>query len=263
MRSTRTFTFAADLLAASALGRRAVAVRVRPGRALDVEPWQRAVLVRHGQVVGVLDPGRHRRLTSGHHAHVVDVRPTVRSLPTQEVPTADGVTVKVTLAAVVRVEDVERFVVGAQGADDVLHLALQVALREVVAVRSVDDLVSGRAALGAALDAAVRAGDEPAGAAVGLVVERVEVKDLVLPGELRRAQAAVLLARAEGQAALERARGETAALRSMANAARLVDDHPALLQLRLLQELGDSTGHTVVLGSLAPGAAAAGTRAGT
>ena len=34
-------------------------------------------------------------------------------------------------------------------------------------------------------------------------------------------------------AALEKARGETAALRNLANAARLVEERPALMQLRL------------------------------
>ena len=59
----------------------------------------------------------------------------------------------------------------------------------------------------------------------------------------------VLVARAHGIAALERARGETAALRNLANAARMAADNPALIQLRLLQQLEASTGHTVVLGA--------------
>lgn len=84
------------------------------------------------------------------------------------------------------------------------------------------------------------------------------MKDIILPGELKRAQTEVLVARAQGTAALERARGETAALRSLANAARMATDTPALIQLRLIQQLEASTGHTVVIGSppLGPGVAA-------
>jgi len=55
-------------------------------------------------------------------------------------------------------------------------------------------------------------------------------------------------ARQEGLAALERARGETAALRSLANAAHLIERNPALMQLRLLQAVGQNSGNTVVLG---------------
>ena len=59
--------------------------------------------------------------------------------------------------------------------------------------------------------------------------------------------AQVVNARQEGLAALERARGETAALRNLANAAKLLDDHPRLLQLRMLQAVGESTGNTLVV----------------
>ena len=85
--------------------------------------------------------------------------------------------------------------------------------------------------------------------ALGITIEQLELKDIVLPAELKRAQAEVLVARAQGLAALERARGETAALRNLANAARLVADNPALLDLRLLQQLATTSGHTVVIGS--------------
>ncbi len=47
---------------------------------------------------------------------------------------------------------------------------------------------------------------------------------------------------------MERARGESAALRNLANAARLLENNPALLQLRMLQALGGSSGNTVVWG---------------
>ena len=80
-------------------------------------------------------------------------------------------------------------------------------------------------------------------------MEQLELKDIVLPGELKRAQAELLVARAKAASDLERARGETAALRSLANAARLAADNPTLLQLRLLQQLETSTGHTVVIGT--------------
>jgi len=49
-------------------------------------------------------------------------------------------------------------------------------------------------------------------------------------------------------AQLERARGETAALRNLANAARLANDTPALLKLRLLQALEQSSGNTFFIG---------------
>jgi len=112
---------------------RVISHRVPSLRGLTIEPGQRAVLCRRGEVLGVLSPGRHRRPTRDHIAHVVDIRPTVEILPTQEIPTADGVTVKITVAVLKRIVDPERFVFGAANADTVLYLATQVALREAVA----------------------------------------------------------------------------------------------------------------------------------
>ena len=63
-------------------------------------------------------------------------------------------------------------------------------------------------------------------------------------------RADVLKAKQEGQAALERARGESASLRNLANAARVLEGNPALMNLRLLQSLtaAQNSGNTLVLG---------------
>ena len=60
----------------------------------------------------------------------------------------------------------------------------------------------------------------------------------------------MLKAKQEGQAALERARGESASLRNLANAARVLEGNPALMNLRLIQSLTavQNAGNTLVLG---------------
>lgn len=220
--------------------------RLFVGRSLIVQQWEQALLLRRGALVDTLGPGAHRRWRRGISVVVLDVRPWVLTVPTQEVPTADGVTVKVTVAGRARVVDPAAYVLANQDALGAVYLAVQIALREVIARASVDQVLTDRGDIGIGLLAALRGVED-----IGVAVESLEAKDIVLPGELKRAQAEVLIARAEGQAALERARGETAALRNLANAARLAADNPALLQLRLLQQVGESAGHTVVFG--APG----------
>ena len=213
--------------------------------------WERALLFRNGAVVRTLDPGAYRLWASGWSLRRVDVRPWILQVPTQEVPTSDGVTVKVTAAGRVRVVDPVTYVTASQDPLGALYLAVQVALRELVAAASVEDLLAARGDIGLQLLASTRGVEE-----LGLAIEQLELKDIVLPADLKRAQAQVLIARAEGLAALERARGETAALRNLANAARLCADNPALLQLRLLQQLSTGPSHTVVIGSPPLGAVA-------
>jgi hypothetical protein len=74
----------------------------------------------------------------------------------------------------------------------------------------------------------------------GLKLISADIKDIVFPGEMKKAFVQVVKAQKEGQAALERARGETAALRWLANASRMMDDNPNLLQLRALQAFADT-----------------------
>jgi regulator of protease activity HflC (stomatin/prohibitin superfamily) len=223
-------------------------IALHRGRWMSIAEWEQGLLFRYGQLVTTLTPGRYRRWGAGFTLRAVDIRPWILTLPTQEVPTADGATVKVTVAGQARVTDPVAFVTAAQDANQGLYLAIQIALREVLVGTPLDALLAGRAELGARLAEAVRGVDQ-----LGLAAERLEIKDVILPGELKKAQAQLLVARAQGLAALERARGETAALRGLANAARMAADNPALVQLRLLQQLDGSAGHTVVIGTPAAG----------
>jgi regulator of protease activity HflC (stomatin/prohibitin superfamily) len=217
---------------------------LRRGRRVTVAHWERGLLFRHGRLETTLGPGAHRRWGAGFTLRSVDMRPWVVLVPTQEVPTADGATVKVTVAGQAHVAEAATYVTAARDAEQALYLAVQVALRELVATTTVDDLLTGRGDVGGRLLAGVRGLE-----ALGIELDQLELKDIILPGELKKAQTEVLVARAKGTAALERARGETAALRALANAARMAADNPALVQLRLLQQLDGSNGHTVVIGA--------------
>jgi regulator of protease activity HflC (stomatin/prohibitin superfamily) len=207
-----------------------------------VEEWERVLAYRDGRFVEVLGPGRHRRARRRQRFVRVVVRPRLLVVSGQEVPTADGLTVKVSLLATCRTADPRRWHEAVEGADDFVHAALQVALREAVAGRTLDELLAARESLPEELRTAVAARAE----AVGVAVPDVAVRDVMLPAELRRAAAGVATARAEGLASLERARAEVAATRALANAARMVAEQPGLLQLRTLQAVA-AGGATVVL----------------
>lgn len=191
---------------------------------------ERVLAVRDGAVVGVLDPGRHRRQRRVSY-EPVDIRPRLGSVAPQEVLTADGISVRVTAATRWRIVDPLAFT-AMTDPEAVVYLAIQVALREQLSTRESGDVVrSGRAEVSIAVLEAAQAAGQP----VGIAVEDVVIKDIVLPAELRAAYAELVTVRQRAQAQLETARAETAALRSMANAAKLLDDHPALARLRMIQ----------------------------
>jgi regulator of protease activity HflC (stomatin/prohibitin superfamily) len=220
-----------------------LAVRSR-FRQITVFEYERGLLYVRGRFRAVVDPGQYWIWTPTRMLTKVDTRPRIAAVPGQEVLTADGIAVKLSLVASYRVADPVLAVNGQASYENSLHTELQLAIRRLVSAEPIDSLLEKRAQLGGQLLELVRG---PA-ATFGLELETADVKDLTLPGELKKLFTQVTKARQEGLAALERARGETAALRNLANAARLVQDNPSLLQLRLLQVVGEQSGNTVVLG---------------
>jgi regulator of protease activity HflC (stomatin/prohibitin superfamily) len=212
---------------------------------VTVQAHERVLVYRDGVFEGQLEPGRHtvRRIWRVRR-EAVDLRLRQLTVSGQEIFTADGVTVRVTAVVRWQVSDPRAFLEHAEAPVDLLHVALQLAVREAISRREIDELLrpEARAAASAELADPVRAEV----AELGITVHDAAIRDLALVGELRAALADTALERQRGRAALERARGEAAALRSLANSAKLLDDHPALAALRMIQTAADS-GATVVL----------------
>lgn len=186
-----------------------------------------------GAFTHVLEPGRHRVRAKAQHT-TVSVRDVVDTLSPQEVLTSEGVSVKVSVAVRWRVVDPRLYVEVAASPYALVYLAIQVVLRDALVTTPVEEAAA--AVRGGLADALTTAGRE-AGAGVGIEVVTAVVKDVILPHELRAAYAEQVTARARGLAQLEAARAETAALRSLANGAKLLDEHPALAKLRMIQAL--------------------------
>ena len=194
-----------------------------------------------------LAPGRHRRPRRAVY-RPVDLLEHLDVVAPQEVLTTDGVAVRVTAAVRWAVDDARAFVERSQDPFAVVYLAVQLALREALLDAEADDVVRrARLLLGESLTAAARA----TGGEVGIVIREVVVKDVLLPPELRAAYAELVTTKARGQAQLEAARAETAALRSLANGAKLLDDHPALARLRLVQALPPGARVEILAGEVA------------
>jgi regulator of protease activity HflC (stomatin/prohibitin superfamily) len=267
---------------------------------ITVQTHEYVLVYRDGVFESQLEPGRYavRRIRRTRRDRI-DRRIRQLSVSGQEIFTADGVTVRVTAIARWQVVDARAFVERAENPEDLLHVALQLEIRDAVGRHELDELLrpEGREAVAAALAgaAAPQANAAPAALApadardqgtsahdqssstreqsapapqqsapapqqspsslsslrataadLGITILDVAVRDLGVIGELRTALAETALEKQRGRAALERARGEAAALRSLANSAKLLDDHPALATLRLVQAAAES-GATVVL----------------
>jgi regulator of protease activity HflC (stomatin/prohibitin superfamily) len=210
---------------------------------VTVHDYERGLRYRSGKFSGLLGAGTHVAVRPFSEIRLLDGRPTSMLVEGQEILTSDGIALKVSLAARYVVGDPVAAVSGDQSFSRALHLELQLALRETLAAGTVDEILGARSKIGPAV--LERAASNLA--RLGIELLGVEVRDLMVPGELKRVFAGVVTARKDGEASLERVRAETAALRNLANAGRLIEDNPGVLQLRLLQQLGETSGNTVML----------------
>ncbi len=221
-----------------------VAFKVIGIRRVTVYEYQRALKYTKGRYSITLNPGQYWIMSTFSSIVPVDIRSQFVAVQGQDVLSADGVTLKVSLAAEFQVADPHVAVNKNASFHNSLYLTLQMAVREIVGKEKIDSLIENRAGFSAKL-AELSSGKATE---YGLKLISADIKDIMFPGEMKKAFAQIVKAQKDGQAALEKARGETAALRSLANAARMVDDNPNLLQLRALQALADSSGNTIVLG---------------
>jgi regulator of protease activity HflC (stomatin/prohibitin superfamily) len=125
-----------------------------------------------------------------------------------------------------------------------LHMAVQLALREVVAELTLDDLMAARKTL----DAEVLKRATEKVTSIGLALKDLAIRDIILPASLKKSLSGVIEAQKDTLKNLEKVRGEHAVLRSLANAASLYKDNPALLNARLIQTL-EQGGNTIVFGA--------------
>lgn len=213
-------------------------------RSVTIYEYERGLRFVRGRLRGELGAGLYRYLRAYTFIFKIDTRPMQLAVSGQEVLSKDGVAVKVSLSATFRVIDARAAVLNADNYSTALYTELQQALRVAVSASEVETLLQNRAELGPQMLQAC----QPAAERLGLRLEQLAIRDLTLPGELKKIFAQVVKARQEGLAALERARGETAALRNLANAAQMVQRNPQLFQLRLLQVAGQQSGTTLVIG---------------
>jgi regulator of protease activity HflC (stomatin/prohibitin superfamily) len=200
-----------------------------------VENHEAGLLYVEGRLTERLAPGRHAFWIAGRKIEVkrLDLRPQAVEITAQEMLTKDRIALRVTLTAFRRVVDPERVVATVPDVDAWLYRLVQFAIREAVAGRTLDEVLSAKAVLDAELRDYVRARVADS----GVEVTELGVKDVILPGEIRELVNKVVEAERVAKANLIRRQEETAATRSLLNTAKLMEENPLLLRLKELESL--------------------------
>jgi regulator of protease activity HflC (stomatin/prohibitin superfamily) len=200
-----------------------------------VQEYERGVIFRLGRLVGAKGPGLFFIIPFIDRMVKIDLRVVTLDIPSQEAITRDNVTVRVNAVCYFRVVDPEAAVVRVE---NFLVATLQIAqttMRSVLGQSELDELLSKREEINTRLQQII---DEQT-APWGIKVSIVEVKDVELPQEMKRAMARQAEAERDKRAKIINAEGEFLAAEQLANAANIINAAPSALQLRYLQTLAD------------------------
>jgi regulator of protease activity HflC (stomatin/prohibitin superfamily) len=202
-----------------------------------VQQYQRGVVFRFGRVLDrVREPGLHLIVPIADRMTKVSMQTTVVAVPPQGAITRDNVTLTVDAVVYFRVIDPVKALVNVHDYIAAVQQVAQTALRSVIGRTELDTLLSDRERVNVELKAAI---DAPTERPWGVLVERVEVKDVALPDSMKRSMSRQAEAERERRARVIAADGEYQASTRLADAGRAMAQTPGAFQLRLLQTVVD------------------------
>ena len=208
--------------------------------------YQRAVVFRLGRLLGVRGPGLYWIIPLIEWQKMVDIRTITTSVDKQETITKDNVPVKVTVVVWYSVTDPERSVIEVV---DVAGSVVQVALtsmRNVIGRHTLDDVLKEQERLGTDMRKVIDTATEP----WGVKVTRVEMRNVEIPESMQRAMAQEAEALREKRARIIKAEAELEAAMKLREAAKLIMENPAGLELRRMQmitEVGAEQNTTTII----------------
>jgi regulator of protease activity HflC (stomatin/prohibitin superfamily) len=207
--------------------------------------YERGVIFRLGRLIGQKGPGLIFLIPIVDQMVRVDLRTITLNVPPQEVITKDNVTVRVNAVVFFRIVDPNLAINAVENFLLATSQISQTTLRSVLGKAELDSLLAERERLNTELQQIIDEQTEP----WGIKVSTVEVKDVELPTDMQRAIGRQAEAERERRAKVIAADGEFQAAEKLAQAADIISQNPATLQLRYLQtlvELGVNQNTTIV-----------------
>lgn len=212
-----------------------------------VKQYERGVVFRFGRVLSeIRQPGLTWLVPVADRLEKVNMQIITMPVPAQDGITRDNVTVRVDAVIYFKVADPVRAAVDVQDYISAIGQVAQTSLRSIIGKSDLDDLLSNREGLNQGLELMI---DSPA-LGWGIHIDRVEIKDVLLPESMKRSMSRQAEAERERRARVITADGELQASHKLADAAKVMSDHSAALELRLLQtvvEVAAEKNSTLVL----------------
>jgi regulator of protease activity HflC (stomatin/prohibitin superfamily) len=195
--------------------------------------YEKGVIFRLGRLIGAKGPGLIYVIPGIDRLVKISLRMITTDVPPQDVVTRDNVSIQVNAVILFRVVDPIKAVNNVESYLESTFQYAQTTLRSVLGSAELDTVLSEREALNRKIQEILDLHTEP----WGVKVTAVEIKQVDLPKEMQRAMATQAEAERQRRAKVINATGEAQAAEKLIEAARMLERHPASLQLRYLQTL--------------------------
>jgi len=193
--------------------------------------YERAVYFFLGRSWGAKGPGLIYVPPLFAKTQTVSLRVVALDIPPQDVITRDNISIKVNAVLYMHVKEPVKAVIGVENYLYATSQLAQTTLRSVLGETELDELLMNRDKINDILKTIIDKRTED----WGIEVSAVEVKDVDLPPEMKRAMARQAEAERERRAKIINAEGELQASEKLAQAAHIIGSEPAAIQLRYLQ----------------------------
>ncbi|MDP4008106.1 MAG: slipin family protein [Candidatus Peregrinibacteria bacterium] len=201
----------------------------------QINAYERGVMLTMGKYTGTKQPGWRIVIPVFQRMIKVDMRVQVVDVPDQEAITKDNISIRINAVIYYKVTDAAKSFLEVQNYGWAVSQLAQTTMRNVVGEVTLDDLLKNRDDIADSIKLIVDKASDP----WGVFVATVELKDVVLPEDLKRTMAKEAEAAREKRAVIINASGEKEAAKDLAAAAKMLAAAPGALHLRTLQSIND------------------------
>lgn len=201
----------------------------------QVNQYERGLKFTFGKYSSTKDPGWRLVLPVIQSMTKVDIRTKAVDVPEQEAITKDNIPVNINAVIYYKVTHAERAVLEVENFYYAISQLAQITMRNSVGQVTLDELLKNRADISERIQIAVDEATVP----WGIKVTNLDLKDIIIPGDLKRTIAKEAEAERERRAVLIKAEGEVMAAENMTKAATMLSKAPGALHLRTLQSIND------------------------
>lgn len=201
----------------------------------EVKQYQRGVKFTMGKFTSLVQPGWRLVIPVFQKMSRVDIRVKAVDVPDQEAITEDNISISINAVIYYKVKEASKAVLEVENFYYAVSQLAQTTMRNAVGEVSLDKLLKNRDEIAENIKIIVDKATDP----WGILVESVELKDIVLPQDLKRTMAKEAEAERERRAVIIKAEGEVSASNNLSIAAKKLSESPGALHLRTLQAIND------------------------